>query len=154
MNIRKIQIEDFQSISKLVQQVHELHCKNRPDIYNDINPFEKSYFDFLMNSENTISIVCEIDNEIVGFCITTIRKPSNNPLLKPRIVAYIENMCVDINYRRNGIGKKLFDEILYLSKNQGATNVELMAWNFNSKAIAFYEKLGFSYRSHIMEYKE
>ncbi len=153
MNIRKIKSEDFESISKLVLQVHDLHYKNRPDIYNDIDPFEKSYFDFLMNDENTISIVCEIDSKIVGFCVTTIRKPSNNPLLKPRLVAYIEDMCVDSNYRRNGIGKKLFDETVRLSKNQGATSVELMVWNFNSEAISFYEKLGFSHRSHIMEYK-
>ncbi len=153
MHIRKIQNNDFQSIAKLVRQVHDLHYNNRPDIYNDIDPFEKSYFDFLMSDENTISIVCEIDEEIVGICITTIRKPSSNPLIKARKIAYIENMCVDKNYRKNGIGKKLFDEAVRLSKKQGAVSVELMVWDFNSDAISFYKKLGFSYKSHIMENK-
>ncbi len=149
--IRKIKPEDFLLISRLVRQVHDLHYQNRPDIYNDIDPFEKSYFDFLLTDEQTIALVYEKDDEILGFAITTLRNPSKNPLLKPRTVAFVEDITVDENHRRLGIGKSIFDEIAKIAKQMGADAIELMLWDFNDTATTFYKELGFGYKNHTME---
>ena len=37
MKIREINENDFEEIKKLGIQVHELHIKNRPDVYNEMD---------------------------------------------------------------------------------------------------------------------
>ena len=32
---RKIELKDYESCKKLVEQIHEIHCQNRPDIYKE-----------------------------------------------------------------------------------------------------------------------
>ena len=151
MSIRKIEEADFNGIKKLVFQIHKLHIENRPDIYNDIDPFDRTYFDFLMKDERTIALVYEMDGNIVGFCVVTLREPSKNPLMKARNIAYMEDLCVDENYRKKGIGKSLFDEIKIQARDKGSNILELMVWSFNINAIDFYKGLDMTCRSHIME---
>lgn len=150
---RKIQEHDFEGIHKLVCQVHELHVANRPDIYNDIDAFDREYFDFLRKDPNTISLVTELEDKIVGFCIVTLRQPSKNPLLKARKVAYMEDLCVDKRHRNLGIGRTLFNEVKLTAKEKGYDVMELMVWSFNDTAIKFYESMGMKPRSMFMEQK-
>ena len=153
MQIRPMTAEDFESVKKIVQQVHALHLHNRPDIYNDVEPLDKKYFDFLLSDENTLTLVAQRENKVVGLCVATMRAPSANPVVKARKVAYIEDLCVDENYRRGSIGKKLFCEMRILAKQKGAQAIELMVWSFNETAIRFYESVGLTPRSMIMEQK-
>ena len=72
MIIRKISEKDYDGVKKLVFQVHALHLENRPDVYNDVDPFDKAYFDFIVKDEKTIALVCEKDTKIIGFCVVTL----------------------------------------------------------------------------------
>ena len=153
MKIREIHENDFEQIKKLVIQVHELHIKNRPDIYNEIDPLDKEYFEFIRKDEKTIALVSERESEIIGFCIVTLREPSKNPLMKSRQVAYMEELCVNQEDRKLGIGKSMHEEAKRLSKLRGADVMELMVWSFNSDAMDFYHAMGMTERSIIMEQK-
>lgn len=42
-------------------------------------------------------------------------------------------------FQRQGVGKKLFEACMEWSKNKGASSLELNVWEFNEKAISFYE---------------
>lgn len=57
MMIRRMSENDYEGIKKLVFQVHQLHLENRPDIYNDVDPFDEAYFDFILKDEKTIAFV-------------------------------------------------------------------------------------------------
>lgn len=151
MIIRELSEEDFAGIKKLVFQVHKLHLKNRPDIYNDVDPFERRYFEFLIHDEKTLALVCENEGRPVGFCVVSLREPSENPLLKARKVAFVEDLCVDEQCRKMGIGKALMAEVQQRAKAKGAAAMELTVWAFNENAVKFYEKLGMSPRSITME---
>lgn len=150
---RKIIERDFERIHKLACQVHELHVANRPDIYNNIDSFDKAYFDFLMKDPNTISLVAEQEGEVIGFCVVTLKEASKNPLLKARRVALMEKLCVDKRYRNLGIGKGLFNEAKAAVQEKGYDTIELMVWSFNDSAIEFYKSIGMKPRSVIMEQK-
>lgn len=150
---RKIIERDFEGIHKLACQVHELHVANRPDIYNNIDSFDKAYFDFLMKDPNTISLVAEQEGEVIGFCVVTLKEPSKNPLLKARKVAFMEDLCVDKRYRNLGIGRELFNEAKAAVQEKGYDTIELMVWSFNDSAIEFYKSIGMKPRSVIMEQK-
>jgi predicted GNAT family N-acyltransferase len=56
----------------------------------------------------------------------------------------IERICILPNYRKNGSGKQLMDEIIRYAKETGAKKVKL---NAQTQALPFYEKLGFTVTS-------
>ncbi len=150
---RKIEEHDFEGIHRLFCQVQKLHVVNRPDIYRDVDTFDREYFDFLLNDDNTIALVAEVDDTIVGFCVVTLRRSVNNPNMKARKVAFMDDICVDENHRSLGIGKKLFESAKLVIQEKGYDVLELMVWSFNDAAIKFYESLGMNFRSIIMEQK-
>ena len=150
---RKIIERDFAGIHKLACQVHGLHVANRPDIYNNIDSFDRAYFDFLMKDPNTISLVAEQEGEVIGFCVVTLKEASKNPLLKARKVACMDKLCVDKRYRNLGIDKGLFNKARAAVQEKGYDTIELMVWSFNDSAIEFYKSMGMEPRSVIMEQK-
>ncbi len=153
MLIRPIQPCDFEGIHKLVCQVHALHVANRPDIYETIDPFDTAYFDFLLSDPNTLAFVTVLEDEVVGFCVVTLRPPTKNPIMKRRKVAWMEDLCIDERHRHLGLGKNLFDAAQSSVQERGYDVLELMVWSFNESAIKFYEHMGMHSRSIIMEQK-
>ena len=75
--------------------------------------------------------------------------PPFNSLI-PRKFAYINDFGVKNSYQRNGIGKILFEACVEWSKNNEATSIDLNVWEFNKKAIAFYEHFGMKSASRKM----
>jgi diamine N-acetyltransferase len=134
--------------------VHRLHSSNRPDIYRDAG-FSLTAEDFqkTITAENKIAILAETNGAVAAFCIVTIRPPTENPKMVPRKVAFMEDLCVRADCRKQGIGKLVFREAAARAKKLGAQSLELMAWSFNKPAIRFYEEAGMSPRSVIMETK-
>ncbi len=90
---------DFNELRELMIQVHNLHVKNRPVIYNDIDPLSREYFEFLQNDENTIALVYDLNSSVVTYCIATLKEVSKNPILKERKVGVIDALCVDEQLR-------------------------------------------------------
>ncbi|MEG2289020.1 MAG: GNAT family N-acetyltransferase [Clostridium sp.] len=152
--IRNFEINDFTDINILMDDVHALHVENRPDIYKDICIIiPKEEFINIINDDKKISILAEIDSIIVGLCIISIKNVGENNALVPRSVAYMEDLCVLKNYRKQGIGKSLFDEGKRLALEFNVESLELMVWEFNESAIKFYENENMKTRSRIMEMK-
>ena len=110
--IRVLELKDYESVKKLVYQVHQLHLNSRPDIYIDGNPLPMEYFEKIINDKDSLNYVYEDNGEIVG--IITASKQTSRPLqiLNSRIVYFIDDIVVDNNQRRKGIGKKLFNYLL------------------------------------------
>ncbi len=55
--------------------------------------------------------------------------------------AYIDNLWVDENYRREGIGSKLLKDFEIIAKAKDCLGVQLSTMSF--QAIGFYEKNGY-----------
>ena len=87
---------------------------------------EKPYYHFL---------VAERKNKIIGMTFYFIRYST----WKGKVL-FLEDFIVSKEYRRMGIGTKLFDATLKVCKT---INAKAMCWqvlNWNKHAIAFYEK--------------
>lgn len=154
ISVRNFALEDFESINLLMKQVHKLHLENRPDIYAEIdNPLSENDFKNIVQDENSVAILAENNGEILGLCIVTIRQPSKNPVLVPRKVAYMEDLCVRQDCRKKGIGRRLYSEVLDRIKSIDVDSLELMVWSFNEGAIEFYKSMGMTPRNYMMEVK-
>lgn len=153
MKTRFLSQSDFPAVNRIVRQVHHLHVENRPDVYRAADPFPKAEFDRLLAGVNGFALVAEDAGQIVGFCEMTMKAPPDNSLLQPRIVALIEDICVDEAYRKKGVGGLLFDAASQAARQRGAVSLELGVWAFNETARRFYEDMGMTERSRVMELK-
>lgn len=134
-------------------QVHKLHVNERNDIYKDVDPMDLEEFRTELSNSNNIYLIAELENEIVGICFSQIKEISNNKIMKNRKILHIENICVDENHQKKGIGKKLYKQIVQLSKEKNIDNIELMVWGFNENAIKFYKNLGMNIKNLKFEHK-
>lgn len=146
--------QDFNDICNLAIQVHDLHLKNRPDVYVDVdNSMLENYLDGVYNdTQNKLFVVENTDsNELVAFCIIKMMTTQSIPLLIQRRFALIENFCVKSGNRGKGIGKLLFQHTVNYAREQGASSLELVVWEFNQDAIRFYDSMGMTTRNRKME---
>lgn len=150
--IRSIKENDYENIDKLISKLHNLHVKNRSDMYKHIEHiYTKKEFVEMVNNPNIIGIIAENDTSALGFCIISLREPSKDPVAVPIRKAFMESLYVDDEYRQKGIGRLLFDEALLRAKEKSAEKLELMVWQFNENAIEFYKGMGMEVQRTVME---
>lgn len=153
VSIRKARESDFEDLRKLVMQVHEMHVKERYDIYKDIEPLNLEDLKEDLLDENNIYLVAELNKKAVGLCFAQIKEISNNKIMKDRTILNINDICVDKDCQNRGIGKSLYNQIFEIGKSKNIDSVELMVWSFNKNAIKFYEKIGMNIKNLRFEQK-
>lgn len=132
MNIRKLEKSDLSQLAGLYQQFWS-------DI-SDVTEMEKS-FDMIEAENSHIILVCEIDGKITGSVMGIVCRELYGDC-RPFLV--VENMIVDKNYRRKGIGHQLLSELEKSAKERNCTQMILVTEKDRSDACGFYEKYGFS----------
>lgn len=152
MLIRKMEPKDFDTVHRLMEQLHGLHVQNRPDVYRDADPLDENEFAAFLEDMGKIGLVAEIDGTVAGFCDAVMKQPQN-PLMQPVRTAYLDDICVDEACRHRGVGKALMQAMEKAAREAGAETLLLTVWSFNHAAAAFYEATGMSPRNVVMEKK-
>lgn len=131
--IREATVNDIPQVRKLVEGL-ALFEKAPEEVTVSLEEFTNDGF-----GENPVykCHVAETDNKIVGFCIFYIAYST----WKGKIV-YLDDLFVDEQYRKHGLGKKLIDEVIYYAKEVNANQVRWSVLDWNENAINFYKKLG------------
>ena len=75
-----------------------------------------------------------------GFCM--VKTYDHDPVITDHTELYIDYLCVDENHRGQGIGKKIYEDIVRYAKVRGVHSITLNVWCCNEGAMKFYEKLG------------
>ena len=98
---------------------------------------EKSARLFLSNPMNYF-FACIDNNKIIGYaCGYELNRLDNAGNM-----LYIHGVGVHENYRRQGIGKQMMNEIKHLCKLNGISKMFLDAHKINTAACALYESVG------------
>ena len=140
MLIRKATLKDLQRIQELNNELFELELENFDKYLIKDWPLSnegKQYFENAI--KESFVIVAEKDDKIVGYLLG---EESNIPYYNFKI-AELCNMCVDSNYRKQGIGNALYKEFEKSFNEQGITHFIVTASFKNENAKAFYKKMGF-----------
>lgn len=99
----------------------------------------KQFKNFVENlSNNHIIIVIQDNNKIIGTGTLLIE---NKIIHNMGLVAHIEDIVIDNNYRKQGLGKKLIDELINISIQSKCYKIIL---DCNEKNVNFYQKSGFT----------
>ena len=153
MQIREVKVEDIEQIIVILEQISEMHYKNRPDIFKKKSKDEiKKNIIEMINDENRKVIVATDETlKIYGLVIYNIKEVKEHINLSDSKVLWIEELGVDESYRKNGIGKMLMEKFEEDAKMLDCKRIELNCWDFNNNAISFYERFGMKTQRKIME---
>lgn len=67
MNIRNMIVQDYNVVDQLMQQLHNIHVKGRPDLYVDLeHPYSLEEFRQKIEDDNCISILAEENWNVLG----------------------------------------------------------------------------------------
>lgn len=149
--IRKANLEDLNAIQELNNNLFELEFNNFDDTLKVGWPFEKEgteYFENMLNGE--IVFVAEVEEKIVGYLAGSICEEVS---YITETFAELDNMYIDDDYRRFGIGTLLMDEFKKYCKEKNMQNIKVTASAKNSRAIQFYMKNGFEDYNITLKYK-
>lgn len=108
------------------------------DLEETINKFKNQ---FTKEEGLPIGFACYNDNILVGFC--TLQK--NNLKKYPEICPWICSVMIFEEYRHQGYGTKMLQEIAKKAKELGYNKVYL----WTDQAPEFYKKIGYTYLQQV-----
>jgi diamine N-acetyltransferase len=145
--IREANIEDYEALLQLYTHVDRNHNDAHPEQFKPANEIKRpvTYFEKLLSDINIKLLVACINNQVVGFTHAELRE-MNHPVLRSYLYGHISDVVVNPEFKRNGIGKYLFNAVEQWLKEKGAREISLTVFCFNNEAISFYKGNGFTNR--------
>ena len=134
IKIRKATVEDAELIISFLKKLAEY--ENLSEYCN----ISKENLIKLMTEENGLNILfAEADSETVGFMAYYFYKIAT---FSGKRVMYIEDIFIEENMRRSGIGKKLFAKAKSIAAESKCARLEWKCLDWNTSAQNFYSKIG------------
>jgi ribosomal-protein-alanine N-acetyltransferase len=105
--------------------------------------FTRAQIESFLGLESLEGVAAEAHGRLVGFAIGYLRRPT---------LAGVLTLDVDPAWRRKGVGRVLFTDLLERLQRSGATTIRLEVDVRNAGAIAFYRSFGFRRLGRIADY--
>lgn len=120
----------------------DFHCSMDPYycIYRKYEDSREFYKEQLKNKDMLFVVAENDDHELVGFASASITSIPDTPA--PVIGKLITNFVLE-EYRKQGIGTKLFEMRMSWLKESNAKHVEMSVDAHNENALALWKKHGF-----------
>lgn len=152
MQIRAGVKADLESICKLANELNQFHYENEPNLFtkpdgvlDDIEFWQTKIF-----SDDSIALVCEINEEIHGFIFATLSNIPTAPFLHKSQYCLVRTIVVSNEQQKNGLGKRLLEEVEQWAKAQNIAEIRLEVMEFNRGAQSFYAKQGYHTQSRVL----
>lgn len=141
--IRRATTDDKGAINDLLRQVLNVHAEGRGDLFKKGS---KKYTDAelseIISDDNRPVFVATYEGQVVGYAFCVFVRHVNDNILTDVKTLYIDDLCVDENFRGKHIGERLYRYVRDFAEKSGCYNLTLNVWALNGGAIAFYEKMG------------
>lgn len=120
MEIRQMQLDDL-------EQVMEIENENFSVPWT-----ETGFFTFLIR-EDTLFLVAQEKEEILGYCGVVMVQDEGD----------ITNVAVKKSWQNQGVGKKLMEELVKSTEQEGVARLFLEVRASNEPALRLYRNMGF-----------
>jgi ribosomal protein S18 acetylase RimI-like enzyme len=151
----KVEIElsrDHLILARLNKPVQDLHAELHPD---DFKPHDRTAmedaFKILLASDHTYAYVAHIVGRPIGYLLCMIKQRPESAFQHERRVLYIDQICINPHYRRQGVGSLLMKTAEDLAKRKDIPVLQMDFWSNNKEAEAFFTEHGFAYFNHQMQ---
>lgn len=152
MIIRKAKEKDAKRLYDLLAEVQQLHAEGRPDVFV-LGTHKYGMDNILKILDNPLTpVFVAVENDyVIGYAFCEIKEQERTNNLYQRKTYYIDDLCVDKNHRKKGVGRKLYEYVLECAKQEKCHSLTLNVWHLNSGALKFYEKVGMKPLKTVME---
>jgi GNAT superfamily N-acetyltransferase len=134
--IRFAQIQDIKTIFSLIEALAVYE-----NLSDSVTGNAQQLTEDVFGDDPCIEIiVAEVDQLVVGFALFF----TNYSTFLTRRGIYLEDLFIQAEYRRQGIGKQLLIYLAKLAVSRQAGRLEWSVLDWNESAIAFYQKMGAS----------
>ena len=136
MNKIEVRQANKKDLNSLINLLSQLTVVGNPTVESiNKNIYDNIYVAYLTDDNNIIgTITLFVEDKIIH---------------NGSKVGHIEDVVVDKNYRKMGVGKLLIDYVVKLSKDRGCYKVIL---DCDEDNIKFYEKCGFKTKGVCMRF--
>ncbi len=153
VTIRKPNLKDLPALIVLWHGQYDYHHDIDSTYYvpnsKELDQKFRKYLKKAILKNGPYILLAEVDNEPVGF--VTYEK-SHVDYFDTKIVEYgdIIELYVRPEYRKQGIGKQLMEEVERFFRDKGIEYLSLGCSTFNKDALDFYENFGFVNRQSLL----
>ena len=143
MTVRFACEKDIPRMLDLLKQVGQVHHEIRPDLFRaGAQKYDEAALKRLLANPDRPIFAAEVDGKMMGYAFCILQITENDPVLCDRKVLYIDDLCVDANYRGAGLASALYNRVVAFAREICCDAVTLNVWCGNDRAMAFYKKCG------------
>lgn len=145
MNIRKATREDSPLLSGLCQDVQQLHAQHQADLFKmpDSVEFATPFFDAMLADPAVSIFIAEEEGKPIGYIVCKLIERPENPFTFAMRTLLVDQISVRPDARGQGVGAALMQQAEMLARELDVVRIQLDSWDFNVRAHAFFERLGF-----------
>lgn len=118
-----------------------------PENYHSTPPTE-AYLGAFLRRTDTIVIVARKEERVVGGLVAYVL----DKFEQDRREVYVYDVAVDPHFQRQGIGRKMMDEVRRIAREMHASVVYVQADKADDHAVAFYRSLDPSGESPMINF--
>lgn len=143
--IRPAEVGDALKVAELNEVVQALHYQERPDWFKepDAASLLPSVYEWLQSPSGHV-LVAESDAKLLGYVLGTSDERPDTALKYGLITVELDQIAVEPQARRRGIGTALCQGVIEWATGIGAAQVELGTWAFNKPAHRVFQSAGFT----------
>jgi GNAT superfamily N-acetyltransferase len=145
LEIRKATVADATLILDFVRQL-AVYEKTESEVKATIDDLKNTLFS---EDSNTHAVICSLAEKPVGFAVYFY----NYSTWLGKKGLYLEDIYVNPQYRKQGIGKQLFNYLARTAVDNDCGRFEWSVLNWNEPAIKFYESIGAQLQSEWVIYR-
>src|SRR5262245_26941364 len=135
--LRSCDVEDFPAVLALL-------CQLWPDEPRESDAL-RAAFRCAVASQSHVALCATEGGRLIGLGTLTIR----NSLWQAGYIGHVEELVVDREHRRQGIGTRLLEELVAQARQRGCSRIELDSALHRHEAHRFYERHGFENRAYV-----
>ncbi|KAB2823707.1 GNAT family N-acetyltransferase [Aliivibrio finisterrensis] len=148
--IRRAKEIDLFCLNSMMYQLHDEHHQQCPELFKTASEIEEEKsISCYLDDPDCIVYVAEFNGAVIGF-VTAHFCELVSTVSKPVMMATIDELYVESTYRRNGIAEELMARIEQELKDYGVKELFVEVWNFNQKALDFYNQQGLKDHIHYL----
>jgi ribonuclease HI len=144
INVRPATHRDYKALFAIYAEIEAQHARALPQVFKSISPQMRApYLGSILGSPDAVLLVAELEGRVAGLIQLSVREIADMPIMVSRRYVKISDLCVAEDCQRRGVGSALMEAAEAWGKKHNAANIELMVWEFNKDAQAFYKKTGY-----------
>lgn len=144
IRIRPATEEDYDGINRVFADELAHHAALLPHRFQVTEPVMTRpwFFDVLAHPNKALRVAV-VDGRLVGLILLLESVSLDDPIYRPRRYLEVDEIAVLVEYRGQGIGRRLMETAEHIAVERNIDTIELDVWQANAQAVAFYDHLGY-----------